>query len=402
MSAPFAHTDDLMRLTFDGCTIKQMLDACEQFLGTPVRLSPVGAPEKSVKSAGYPQADFQELLDSIYPKDKPLGSDRYLEFISERYRREHWDRPFIVDSYTHRLKLCYVHIGKTFFGHISVLELETPLEEIDDERVRLASRFVGLACVAAGLSHQMLSPDELLGALLGRKITTRTRLMVESAAPAPEEQARYRLLTAVMRGGVLEYVYPLLRRSLGALYPGCWVTPAEDCACALLRAERSPAREAVLLEGRLSDLLTKGQCAACVSPVFGDLLDCPREQERMLALPALRRAQAGGVVFFEDHAECGLFYESGLPPEALRSYCHPQLLKMRADDAREGTQFFETLRAHAQAGFKASRTAGRLFVHVNTVLYRLSRIEALYALDLEDEQTRFRLALSLRILDYIE
>lgn len=41
-------------------------------------------------------------------------------------------------------------------------------------------------------------------------------------------------------------------------------------------------------------------------------------------------------------------------------------------------------------------------MHVNTVLYRLSRIEALYALDLEDEQTRFALALSLRLLDYLE
>lgn len=402
MTPSLAGAERLMRLTFDGCTIKQMLDACEEYLGTPVRLSPVGAPEKSVKSGGYPQADFQELLDSIYPKDKPLGSDRYLEFISERYRREHWDRPFIVDSYTHRLKLCYVHIGRTFFGHISVLELETPLEEIDDERIRLASRFVGLACVAAGTSHQMLSPDELLSALLGRKITTLTRLMVESAAPAPEEQARYRLLTVVMRGGVLEYVYPLLRRSLEALYPGCWMTPAEDCACALLRAERTPARGAVLLDGRLAALLGKSQCAACVSPVFSDLLGCAREHERMLALPALRRAQAGSVVFFEDHAECGLFYESGLSPEILRSYCHPQLLRMRADDEREGTQFFETLRAHAQCAFKASRTAGRLFVHVNTVLYRLSRIEALYALDLEDEQTRFALALSLRLLDYLE
>lgn len=282
-----------------------------------------------------------------------------------------------------------------------MLELETPLEEIDDERIRLASRFVGLACVAAGMSHQMLSPDELLSALLGRKITTLTRLMVESAAPAPEEQARYRLLTVVMRGGVLEYVYPLLRRSLEALYPGCWMTPAEDCACALLRAERTPARGAVLLDGRLAALLGKSQCAAASRRLQRPAWLRPRA--RAHAGPAaLRRAQAGSVVFFEDHAECGLFYESGLSPEILRSYCHPQLLRMRADDEREGTQFFETLRVHAQCAFKASRTAGRLFVHVNTVLYRLSRIEALYALDLEDEQTRFALALSLRLLDYLE
>ena len=184
-----------------------------------------------------------------------------------------------------------------------------------------------------------------------------------SAAFMPDVYKRQ----VVMRGGVLEYVYPLLRRSLEALYPGCWMTPAEDCACALLRAERTPARGAVLLDGRLAALLGKSQCAACVSPVFSDLLGCAREHERMLALPALRRAQAGSVVFFEDHAECGLFYESGLSPEILRSYCHPQLLRMRADDEREGTQFFETLRVHAQCAFKASRTAGRLFVHVRCV-----------------------------------
>ena len=402
MSDTHSGQDELLRLAFEGCTVQQMLDACEVFLGTPVRLSPVGAPESSIKSSGYPQADFEELLESIYPKDQPLGSDSYLEFISERYRRTHWEHPFIVDSYTRRIKLCYVHIGKSFFGHITVLEMDTRLEEIDDERICLCSRFVGLACVAAGMSHQMLTPGELLHALLERKITTYTRLMAESAVPPPQEAAVYRLLTVVMRGSVLEYVYPLLRRSLGALYTGCWVTPAEKCACALLRVEKTLERSYVLKGGQLAADLHKSQCAACVSPAFENLLDCARQHERMLALPHLRRAQPGDIVFFEDHAECGLFFESGLSAEALRSYCHPALLRMYAYDAQNNAQYLETLRAHAACGYRASQTAERLYVHVNTVLYRLSRIEALFSVNLEDEQTRFYLTLSFRILDYIQ
>jgi purine catabolism regulator len=47
------------------------------------------------------------------------------------------------------------------------------------------------------------------------------------------------------------------------------------------------------------------------------------------------------------------------------------------------------------------RAAARCFVHVNTIVYRVHRIEELLGVDLGDPSTVFDLTLALRILDLL-
>ena len=54
------------------------------------------------------------------------------------------------------------------------------------------------------------------------------------------------------------------------------------------------------------------------------------------------------------------------------------------------------LRVYFAAGANASEAADRLYLHRNSMLYRLARIEGLVGLDLKD--TRARLALELGLL----
>lgn len=55
-----------------------------------------------------------------------------------------------------------------------------------------------------------------------------------------------------------------------------------------------------------------------------------------------------------------------------------------------------TLRTYLDEGANASKAADRLFLHRNSMLYRLARIEKLIRLDLKDPKAR--LALQLRML----
>jgi DNA-binding PucR family transcriptional regulator len=69
--------------------------------------------------------------------------------------------------------------------------------------------------------------------------------------------------------------------------------------------------------------------------------------------------------------------------------------KVVTHDAEKGTRFEETLRVYLECGGNAIITAKRMGVHVNTVRYRLSRIAPLFALDLDDPDTRLLLWLQL-------
>lgn len=64
-------------------------------------------------------------------------------------------------------------------------------------------------------------------------------------------------------------------------------------------------------------------------------------------------------------------------------------------DVEHKTSFEETLRTYLDAGRNAIEAAKKLGLHVNTVRYRLSRIEPLFGIDLEDPETRLLVWLQL-------
>ncbi|MFC0489602.1 PucR family transcriptional regulator [Sinomonas atrocyanea] len=69
--------------------------------------------------------------------------------------------------------------------------------------------------------------------------------------------------------------------------------------------------------------------------------------------------------------------------------------KIAEYDAEHKTSFEETLRTHLDAGRNAIEAAKKLGLHVNTVRYRLSRIEPLFGIDLDDPETRLLVWLQL-------
>lgn len=91
---------------------------------------------------------------------------------------------------------------------------------------------------------------------------------------------------------------------------------------------------------------------------------------------------------------------------ALRSVVrsHPELLSGRlaalteSDDARR-TEYLSTLRAVFDAAGDVGVAAAALYVHPNTVRYRLRRLREITGLDLGDPVERFVAELQVRLMD---
>lgn len=64
-------------------------------------------------------------------------------------------------------------------------------------------------------------------------------------------------------------------------------------------------------------------------------------------------------------------------------------------------EMLNTLRMYLQCGGNKKEASQRLFVHVNTLNYRMQKLERLLELDLKDPNTVFSLELALRIHDYL-
>ncbi|MGB3633109.1 MAG: helix-turn-helix domain-containing protein [Rubrobacteraceae bacterium] len=64
-------------------------------------------------------------------------------------------------------------------------------------------------------------------------------------------------------------------------------------------------------------------------------------------------------------------------------------------DSKRGSGLIRTLSVYFDTGTNASETADRLFLHRNSLLYRLERIQELTGLDLKEPDSRLALQLGL-------
>ena len=222
---------------------------------------------------------------------------------------------------------------------------------------------VGLERDAGAVASQ----SDAAAVQLERRIVERIGDVLADAAPGSAVAAmghQFVVLAAERQHADLvssEALAAALRRAVGAILPDGGVSVAVDGPChgpAELAAAYRLARESLELMTRLGrrDLVVDGRA---LGPY------------RMLL--------------------------KATDPDELRAFAIRTLGPLLELDRRTGSDLVETLRAYLEEGASRRRAAARLFVHVNTVVYRLERIERALGRSLADPELVFELTLALRI-----
>lgn len=90
-----------------------------------------------------------------------------------------------------------------------------------------------------------------------------------------------------------------------------------------------------------------------------------------------------------------------LPPNTdLRQFCNEKILALENYDTEHNAELVPTLHAYLESRCSVSKTASRLFVHRNTVNYRIRKCFEILNSDLESGDDFFSCVFSLRILEY--
>lgn len=85
----------------------------------------------------------------------------------------------------------------------------------------------------------------------------------------------------------------------------------------------------------------------------------------------------------------------------LKTFCHPGLLTMYEKDQQTDKTHFLILKTYLSSNCNFTDTAEHLHMHRNNVIYHLKRMENLYHFDLSNYKDRFRLELTIEILEYL-
>lgn len=110
---------------------------------------------------------------------------------------------------------------------------------------------------------------------------------------------------------------------------------------------------------------------------------------------SIRRPE-GEILFYDDLGIHTFLYHEGMVEET-RDFARRILGPLEDYDDRRKDQLFETLTSYFRCNGNLTKMSRELFLHYNSVLYRLSRIREILDIDLDDADQRLNLAVALKI-----
>lgn len=106
------------------------------------------------------------------------------------------------------------------------------------------------------------------------------------------------------------------------------------------------------------------------------------------------------LFFFSDYVYYALLDQ--VEDKSLLSFIrHPALDTLIHYDREKSAELYQTLRVFTKCGFNKAHTSERLFLHRNTVNYRIAQIESICGIDLSTTELLFSLQLSFLIDGYL-
>lgn len=154
-------------------------------------------------------------------------------------------------------------------------------------------------------------------------------------------------------------------------------------------------------EPQICDMIAKLSMQAGASNAFQDLANIRTYYtEAMTALRLGETLQKQNTI--HPYHNYVLYYLLEKMPESiiLRSLCNEKILSLERSDKSEGDELLMTLQVYLEFSRSITKAADILFVHKNTVQYRINKCMKLMNTDFEDGNEIFSYILSLRILEY--
>ena len=151
----------------------------------------------------------------------------------------------------------------------------------------------------------------------------------------------------------------------------------------------------------IMDLLEQHCMAVGISNPFASLT-----RLREYSYQAFKALQLGSILHREntlnDYRDYAIYrmVEAGLTQGEPADFCLPELQILQDHCRDNGAELMNTLRTYLACKCNKAQTAKVLFTHPNTIKYRVSQIENIMGISLDDEDNILQLQLSFKLLDY--
>ena len=360
-----------MQLVTQAKPLQVILDDTEDLLGVPVLLEDATLFTLGV-SHGY-CADWPQDFSSAILEDKAEQERFYDDFETSIIP----NAPIRILDYPHmpgRTILLGIHVAGNLSGILRLTEKDMPLEEIDAALLPLLREIYPLVAMLYASTQVESVPDRafkrlLLGAMSDPKTLANCHVFSRI-----ENHDRYQLVAFRQPEGTH------LRKAFVSLLGTEWVTACDDYLCALLFSSGDEPPLSPSMRDALARFAAEHQLLICLSDEHSAISRTYSIFCRMKAALHATPSSCCGVSSFD-------------------SLKLPLLLSVLRGNSDTPAFYSNAVRAYVACSKNAALTARHLFIHKNTLLYRIQRLHEICGVDFDDPDTWLHICLTLKLLE---
>lgn len=387
--------------------IQYIVDTASDLLGNPIVVADI-ANTVLAKTKGFTFPDILEPNDS--DRDQTMLSQALFQ-SSQRNRlpqrfRANAQQPLLDCTEDGKCScLCLIVVRSTIVGHLAVCQEKTPLTEAIFPLVTMLAQVLALE-LQKGTQNFMAgfaSSRLFLLDLLEKRLTSPAG--IQQRLEQLKWQPKSDFCLAIIQNPTVQPTPFLLQSTidyLRLLFPNSLAALDETGIVLLLTMERNAGLEQFDL-AMLEEFLISCDQSCGFSQIFYELTDVADAYQQ--ARSVLEVAQKmGWPTKSVQYADCYVFslletFGRHFNPKSL---CMPTMLLLREYDQTHNVPLTPTLRAFLAHSLDYGKTAEALFIHRNSLTYRLDKIKSILCIPSFSGKDVLHIQLTLRVFDYLD
>jgi len=278
-------------------------------------------------------------------------------------------------------------------GYYFILEENTPFDEVEEQTYRKAASVLAKSVSSARtqrLPGGGRSSEGIMLDLLQNGFDSRSLFLERAGENYIARTGNYRVFCIPVRKKGRDVSGNRGFHSLiGHCLPLSWQVRFQDNIVVLADFGSRLYRRPDELEAFRSFLVQHGLCAG-FSDMFSDPYELKRHYEQAHAATHLGTAfeDERSLIPYEDYKVYSLFLNVS-DKDLFNQYSTEAVRRIHEYDLKNATDYLETLCHYLGSQCSVQKTADRLYVHRNTVAYRMGKIRELFGISFEDDRQNY-------------
>lgn len=192
-----------------------------------------------------------------------------------------------------------------------------------------------------------------------------------------------------------------IRRSLCEKFEGIYCYEKQNILYMLFTGIASKEEKQII--GFLGKILPELRCVCGITGTFSDVELISGKQ--MIAHDILElgaKEDKEKTIFDEENYSERIFYLTIVDKYGKAAYRECDFELLEKEDRLNGTQFYNTLKEYLLCGCNVGMTASQLFIHRNTMIYRLTKIKEILNLNVNEPTAARRILLQMLLKEIDE